>query len=135
MKTVFVDTFYWIAITNPQDRWHQRAKAVRETLKARKFVTTELVLIEFLNYFCAYNAQMQQTATQVTRRILSHPEVEVVWHARDSFESGLTLYERCIDRRYSLVDCASIAVMRQRALVDVLSRNRHFAREGFNLLL
>jgi hypothetical protein len=27
MRQVFADTFYWTALLNPRDEWHQRVKA------------------------------------------------------------------------------------------------------------
>ncbi|MGD2183108.1 type II toxin-antitoxin system VapC family toxin [Lusitaniella coriacea] len=130
-----MDTLYWIAITNPKDQWHQQAKIVRDTLQATQLVTTELVLIEFLNYFCTYGSQMRRTVALVTRTILEQPEVEVIWHVRDAFNWGLTLCENRLDKGYSLVDCVSMEIMRQRAIADILSQDKHFAQEGFNLLL
>jgi hypothetical protein len=28
MKQIFADTFYWVALINPQDNWHQQAREV-----------------------------------------------------------------------------------------------------------
>jgi hypothetical protein len=46
LNTVFADTFYWIALTNPLDAAHGRANDVMSDI-----VTTEEVLTEYLNYF------------------------------------------------------------------------------------
>lgn len=32
MKQIFADTFYWIALTNPRDNWHQRVLDLTATL-------------------------------------------------------------------------------------------------------
>ena len=49
MKQIFADTFYWVALINPQDNWHQRAREVTSSLKNVKLVTTDEVLVELLN--------------------------------------------------------------------------------------
>ena len=49
MKRLFADTVYWIALTNSFDQYHTRAVEISETLSPCRLVTTDLVLIEFLN--------------------------------------------------------------------------------------
>lgn len=58
MSLTFVDTLYFIASINPRDQWHQKALEVGATLKG-DLVTTEAVLIELLNFFCAYGPEMR----------------------------------------------------------------------------
>ncbi len=54
MNAVFADTAYWIAITNVQDAMHERAKSFSLSQKSRPILTTDSVLIEYLNYFAAW---------------------------------------------------------------------------------
>ncbi len=56
MRSLFADTFYWAALLNPKDTWHQRVKAFNRTLAQPRLVTTDEVLTEFLNFFSAYAA-------------------------------------------------------------------------------
>jgi predicted nucleic acid-binding protein len=39
------------------------------------------------------------------------------------------------DKGYSLTDCISMNVMRDRGINDVLTQDKQFAQEGFNILL
>jgi uncharacterized protein len=48
MSAVFADTFYWAALANPRDQWHQPVLQARARLGAIQIVTTEEVLTEFL---------------------------------------------------------------------------------------
>jgi hypothetical protein len=68
-------------------------------------------------------------------KILNDPDIEVVSQSHDSFLAGLALYERRPDKRYSLVDCISMNVMRQRDIQEILTSDRHFSQEGFVRLL
>ena len=54
MNAVFADTFYWIALTNLQDRGHDKAKAFTLSATPGALCTTEEVLTEYLNYFAAW---------------------------------------------------------------------------------
>lgn len=48
MKSIFVDTNFWVAIINPKDQWHQRAVEKDSDLRPADRVTSELVLVEVL---------------------------------------------------------------------------------------
>lgn len=135
MRTVFADTFYWIALLNSREQWHQRAKDVKADIGAVQIITTESVLIELLNYFCAYGPTMRRMIAKATRILLDSSEIEVLPHTSDTFLSGLTLYEARLDKGYSLTDCISMQAMSQREIAEVLTHDAHFAQEGFVLLL
>jgi predicted nucleic acid-binding protein len=40
-----------------------------------------------------------------------------------------------LDKGYSLTDCASMLIMRQKEIQDILTYDKHFLQEGFNALL
>lgn len=135
MNMLFVDSVYWIAVINPRDQWHQTALATRERRSDADLVTTENVLIEVLTYFGAYGPDVRRTAARVVRTILDDPEVDVLPHTADTFMDGLALYEARLDKTYSMVDCMSMVIMRDRDIREVLTNDDHFAQEGFTVLL
>lgn len=98
-------------------------------------VTTEAVLVELLNYFSASGQRMRQAAAALCDQILAHDNTLVLPQTRDTFNLGFELYKARPDKGYSLTDCISMVEMRSRHIVDVLTHDRHFAQEGFNLLL
>ena len=51
MKSVFADTFYFLALLNERDAAHKRAVAASRTV-ALALVTTEFVLIELADALC-----------------------------------------------------------------------------------
>ncbi len=74
-------------------------------------------------------------AARIVHRILDNPDIETSPHTRKIFLSGLELYENRLDKNYSLTDCISMHAMRERGLTEVLTHDKHFAQEGFSLLL
>ena len=62
MTAVFADTAYWIALTNVQDADHEKTEAFSASLKPRPVLTTEAVLIEYLNYFAARGPRFRRAA-------------------------------------------------------------------------
>lgn len=98
-------------------------------------MTSELVLVEVLNYFSSYRANVRESAAQNVRQILASEEIEVISHNAEDFLDGLTLYEARLDKGYSLTDCISMNLMRERGITEVLTHDKHFTQEGFTLLL
>ena len=135
MRTVFADTAYWIAITSRTDRHHQQARALRQSLPPVQLVTTDAVLLEFLAFFAGGGALIRRVAAQTVRGLANLPNVELLPLTRSLFLDGLALYEARLDKEYSLADCISMQIMRQRGLTEALTSDHHFAQEGFVVLI
>ncbi|MBW4582237.1 MAG: hypothetical protein KME42_21945 [Tildeniella nuda ZEHNDER 1965/U140] len=69
------------------------------------------------------------------QEILEDPKIQIIWQTQGLFEAGLALYKARLDKGYSLTDCVSMVVMQQEGIQDVLTHDRHFAQEGFTVLL
>jgi predicted nucleic acid-binding protein len=89
MKTVFVDTVYWIAIVRPNDQWKDAATKAREELGRVRLITTDEVLTEFLAALSKGRARLRLGAAKTVRTILSNPNVQVIPQSRESFRKGL----------------------------------------------
>ena len=59
MKEVFADTFFWTAIANPRDRWHDQAVAFRDSAADTTLVTTDEVLVELAANLAAADPKMR----------------------------------------------------------------------------
>ena len=53
MQSVFADAGYWIALLNPRDNLHAKAREVSISLGEFRIVTSEMVLTEVLNAFAS----------------------------------------------------------------------------------
>jgi uncharacterized protein len=135
MRTLLVDTAYWVARSNRHDQWHQKAKTLSLHLGNARLLTTELVLAEYLNYFSAYGADIRGQIAATVQDILSASEVQIIWQTQMLFDEGLALYKARLDKGYSLTDCVSMVVMRQSDIREALTHDKHFTQEGFTILL
>jgi predicted nucleic acid-binding protein len=135
VRTVFADTHYWIATINPKDQWNQRAIEVSQTLPPVRLVTTDDVLAEVLNFFSGQGELMRSNAARAVRSVLDNAEVQVVTVDLAAFLAGLELYDSRPDKAYSLTDCVSMELMRSLRIREVLTHDRHFEQEGFQILL
>jgi uncharacterized protein len=131
----FVDTGYWIAVVNPRDGLRAKAAALADSLVGWRLVTTDLVLVELLNAVSRLGQITRQAGVDMVRHILSSPDIEVALVSGSRFDRALALYEARSDKAWSLTDCASIDLMRERRISDALAHDRHFAQAGFRALL
>jgi predicted nucleic acid-binding protein len=130
MQKVFADTSYWIALINPRDNLHQRAKDVSSQLLDWRMVTSDMVLTEVLNAFANYGAQARETASAHVNSIMSHASVEVVPQTRALFRRALALYAERRDKEWSLTDCASFIIMTQQHMTEALTHDHHFEQKA-----
>ena len=135
LKKVFADTCYWIAIANPEDQLHEKARSVSRDLGTILIITNDEVLIEFLTFFGEKGPVLRKKAVDLVRRIISNPNIKVVPQTRMSFHEGVNLYEQRPDKGYSLTDCISMNTMKLENLNEVLTHDNHFTQEKFTTLL
>jgi uncharacterized protein len=112
VRSVFADTFYWVALTNPGDSRFQDAIALDDALAGATICTTDEILTEFMTFFSA-DPRLRSRAVATVRSLLANPEVRIIPQSRESFLAGMALYDPRPDKRYSLTDCISMQTMRQ----------------------
>ena len=134
MNAIFADTSYWIALANVQDEAHEIASAFSLSLKSFPILTTEPVLVEYLNYFAGWGPHFRRAAALTVDAISASQNVRILPHTNEVFSVGLKLYRARPDKGYSLTDCISMHIMRQEGLTDALTNDRHFEQEGFRAL-
>ena len=135
MRRVFADAQYWVALLNDRDQGHVAARAMSRTLQGAAIVTTEEVLTEFLNFFAERGAHLRGVATAFVQRLQRNPALAIRPQSHQTFADGFALYAARSDKGYSLIDCISMSTMRQEGIVEVLTHDDHFTREGFACLL
>ena len=135
MRVVVADAGYWIALWNPRDPLHQPALAVAATLGAAAVVTTQVVLIEALNFMARMGEFRRRFAAQMVQRLRDDPDVEIVPQTDAQFAAAVERYATRPDQTWSLTDCASFLVMEQRNITEALAYDRDFEQAGFTALL
>jgi len=131
MKSIFADTFYFLALLNPIDQHHEKTVRLAGGLKA-KFVTTEWVLIEVADAVAGKRSRSQFFP------FLWRLERSLFWEIISSenlFKKSLVFYDQHRDKDWTLTDCASFVVMREHEITDALTGDRHFEQAGFTALL
>ena len=88
MKSVFVDTQYWGARFHPRDQWHEEARAAEEAVADRSLVTSESVLVEFLNFFGSFRPGIRTEAAHIAGELYEDASIEVVAMSLISFDGA-----------------------------------------------
>jgi predicted nucleic acid-binding protein len=131
MTVVFADSYYFLALLNPRDAGH--SAVVRWTSENdSQVVTSSFVLLEIADALS--RPPRRGLAIGLVKGIVSNPKVEIVSASSEIFDAAWNLYEQRVDKNWSLTDCTSFVVMRNRGLVDALTADRHFSQAGFRAL-
>jgi len=126
MDSLFADTYYFQARVNRHDQHHARVLAWSQSHTA-PLVTTELVLVELANSLAASRFRpLVQDYFGLLRQ-----QIHVVPASRARLENALRLYHQHDDKRWSLTDCLSFVVMRERRITEALTGDHHFMQAGF----
>jgi predicted nucleic acid-binding protein len=132
MNAVFADAFYFVARLNRRDQHHERVVAFSREFRAR-LLTTDWVLMEVADALAKSESRPRLRDFVVQLRQSSG--CEVVPASRELFDRALELYHQCADKQWTLTDCVSFAVMRERGVTSALTEDHHFEQAGFTALL
>ncbi len=132
MNTVFGDTAYFLALLSPDDRLHPQARALSEHPPG-PLVTTEFVLMEVGDGLS--RPEHRPRFVRLIELLESQPDVEIIPVSTGLFRQAFALYVQRLDKEWSLTDCTSFVVMRERRIAAALTSDRHFEQAGFQTLM
>ena len=93
------------------------------------------MLVEVLTRFAPFGETSRLAAVRFVRALAEDPRLEIVPLDRALFLAGLDLYEKRLDKAYSMVDCMSMVVCRERDIAEVFTADHNFEQEGLRILL
>jgi predicted nucleic acid-binding protein len=132
MKSVFADTFHFLALLKADDPYHAQAVKLHR-VRWRKLVTTDCVLLETGDACC--EPQDHGDFLALYDSLPKDSRVEIVRLTPELLERGVSLFRGRGDKRWPLTDCISFVVMQERELTEALTADHHFEQAGFKALL
>lgn len=134
-KFVFLDTGFAIALASPRDQHHAKAIQLADALKTSgsTIITTRAVLLEIGAALA--KVAYRGAAVSIIDMLENDPDVEIVPLPDDLFGEAFELFRGRMDKEWSLTDCMSFVVMRQRGIQAALAADIHFQQAGFKALL
>jgi uncharacterized protein len=128
----FADSNFLVALLNPKDQWHSLATRVAQALN-EPLVTTIWVLVEVGDALSI--GVNRELFVQFVDRLSGQSQWETIAASPELFSAGLELFRSRRDKEWSLTDCMSFVVMRERGITDALTNDHHFEQAGFRILL
>ena len=125
---VFADAFFWIALLNRRDEYHEKAKTYAQNFHGQ-MLTTQWVLAEVADAMAASRAR--QFIRSFIHELAANPAVTVLEANAGLFHRGIDLCDKRPDKNWSLTDYISFVVMREMKLSEALTGYHHFAQAGF----
>jgi predicted nucleic acid-binding protein len=131
MTAVFLDTGCALALELGNDANHRAAQDHWRHVSGNlpKLITTTYVFDEIVTFF--NSRRRHDKAVEVGGMLLTSPSVEMVPVDDALFRDGWAYFTRHDDKTYSLTDCVSFIVMRQRGLDTAYAFDHHFEQAGF----
>ncbi|MBM4039633.1 MAG: type II toxin-antitoxin system VapC family toxin [Planctomycetes bacterium] len=132
MRETFADTFYYLAVLHKHDAAHERAMALSANLTGPT-ITTAWVLSELADGLAA--PATRGSFGRLLASLRADPKCTILPATQDLFERGVDLYLNRPDKAWTLTDCISFSVMKERGIQGALTGDHHFEQAGFTALL
>ena len=128
---LFVDTSFLIALESSNDQYHSVALNYWREFQQQPqpLVTTSYILDETATYFNTRG--LHDKAIEIVTALSTSTWVQFIHVDETLFNEGLHLFRQAEDKRYSLTDCISFAVMTNMKIETALSFEKHFEQAGF----
>ncbi len=129
---LLADSSALLALYLADDRHHQAAiDFLRATPRAR-FVLNEMILGEVTTRLAARAGALR--GVEVARALLASQRYEVLFVDRELLNDATAVMAKFSDKRLSLTDCASMALMRRIGLEAAFTFDRNFRDCGFGMV-
>lgn len=131
----FLDASFAIALASATDQYHESAVALAQQIETEdiRLITSRAVVLEIGNALS--KLRYRASAVALLDAIELDPNVEIVPLSEELYRRSLELYRQHQDKEWSLTDCISFAIMRERSITDALTADSHFRQAGFRALL
>jgi predicted nucleic acid-binding protein len=132
VSAALADTSFFVAFLNPRDRHHARAVDLMANYRGR-IITTEWILAELGNYLSGRSNRI--LFIPLVRDIPTDSRFEVVPAEHRQFEAGCILFDSRTDKEWSIIDCISMVLLKERGLTEVITCDHHFEQAGYSILM
>lgn len=132
MAVYFADASFWIALVDRRDAYHSKASDWSLRISG-SIITTQAVLLETVNTFA--RPDWREKIIAFVNHVVARDDIVVVPFSSPIWDRGWQLFCDRRDKSWSLTDCISFEVMRERELTDALTADSHFVQAGFRSLL
>ncbi len=130
MKTMFVDTSAWFALSCRQDSDHLAVRHLLET-QSLPLLTTDYILDETITLL---QARLNHAyAVRFLDRVQKSSLIQLIYLLPRQIEAAMTLFRNRPDKNWSFTDCTSFIVMEEYQIDTAFTLDKHFRQAGFQI--
>ena len=135
LKKCFIDSVCWIALLNKDDELHSLSDIKYKQLfnEGYHFFTTSTVITEVANSLS--KPKFRSSVIEYYKMLKISKRVKTIFVDSDLWHAGWDLYQKRLDKAWSLTDCISIVVMQKENIIESLTNDIHFKQAGFQINL
>ena len=137
VRHLFADTSGWGHLVDSTQSYHSLAATVYRTARqqGRTIVTTNYIITKLVALLISPLHIPRSAMIAFIKGLKASQYVEIVHVDALLDEQAWELFTNRPDKNWSLVDCASFVVMKQRGISEALTSDRHFEQAGFVCML
>ena len=137
MNGLFIDTSGWAAFLVRSEPFHDKATFLLDQARRnqRPIVTTNYVLTELVALLTSPMRVPRREQVRILETLRFASWIHILHIDPEQDAASWRLLGSHHDKKWSLVDCASFIVMRERSIASALTNDRHFEQAGFIRLL
>ena len=131
-NNIFIDSSGWVALFDPQDKYHTQAVTFWQQLPAERpfLITNDYVLDETYTILRRGRYGLQR-ATQVHQIVEQSRLIELIEVNIDYRQRAWALFQLYEDKILSFTDCVCFVMMQTLGIHQVFSFDSDFKRLGF----
>jgi predicted nucleic acid-binding protein len=126
---IFVDTSFWVALTNRRDPHHLQARALLVAHAGDRLVTTGEVRGETWTFL--RRRAGHDTAVRFLDTVSASPRIEIIRVSEPAERAAEQWLRSRDDREFSWVDATSFATMRELRTSEAFAFDEDFSAAGF----
>ncbi len=132
---ILFDTAFAIARASHRDQFHEKAKFWSNKIKVEnlQIVVTQAVILEIGNALSKLS--FRPIAVGLLESFDKSESTTIISMSDELYKQAFELFRSRPDKEWSLVDCISFVVMRERNIEAALTTDEHFIQAGFRALL
>lgn len=131
---IYVDSGFLIALFDSSDDGWLVAWGLYNAFVADQNIRLDCardVMNELLAHYSRSGSRTRQEVARFVRRALNDPKYRIETVNTELYLDALDLYKNRHDKRYSMVDCIGMTIMRREGISEVVTTDRDFVQEGF----
>lgn len=137
MLEIFVDTSGWGNLVDKSQPYHQlMVQLYREAKQQqRRLITSNYVITEVVALLTSPLKINRPKIISFVNSLKQSPYVDIIHIDKDKDDEAWILLASREDKEWSLVDCSSFIIMKERGMLEALTNDVHFEQAGFIRLL